>query len=187
MQPLLLAIHRTSVGCEVAKPVIIKAIVQTNAHANFYVRNVATNTSPLIAPRMIANDHTSGCGAVRNADSPIAWSMDTPLDNMTMREKTMFSLIGDKYYPQGADHFEQNCTNPQTCQTCQVLHATALCRVHEQKPDKKRNALSVPVATNYNHVVTKTLSTEQQSIMGLIQRHQAPSINELRNQAFYGQ
>ncbi|KAF5962511.1 hypothetical protein FBULB1_14097 [Fusarium bulbicola] len=74
-----------------------------------------------------------------------------------------------------------------TSQTCQGPHAPALCRVHEQKPDKKRNALSVPVATNYNHVVTKTLSTEQQSIMDLIQRHQAPSINAFRNQAFYGQ
>ncbi|KAF5682223.1 hypothetical protein FCIRC_5126 [Fusarium circinatum] len=75
----------------------------------------------------------------------------------------------------------------QTCQTCPGPHAIALCRVHEQKPDKKRNALSVPVATNYNHVVTKTLSTEQQNIMDLIQRHRAHSINAFRNQAFYGQ
>ncbi|KAF5532838.1 hypothetical protein FNAPI_12852 [Fusarium napiforme] len=166
MRPLLLAIHRTTVGFEVANPVIVKATVQTNAHANFYVHNVATNTSPLIAPRMIANlfvgsvaykgmlgllqayltcRDCDGRGHMRRDcpqrqwNAPIAWIMDTPEDNVIN----------------------------QICQNFQGAHTTALCRVHEQKPDKKHNALSVPVATNYNRT--------------------APSINAFRNQAFYGQ
>ncbi|KAF5545503.1 hypothetical protein FMEXI_6048 [Fusarium mexicanum] len=79
------------------------------------------------------------------------------------------------------------CKGLRVTVTCQGPHAITLCRVHEQKPDKKRNALSVPVATNYNRIVTKTLPTEERNIMDLIQRHQAPSINAFRNQAFYGQ
>lgn len=91
------------------------------------------------------------------------------------------------------DHFAQDCTNKQTCGTCQGPHATVHCHVNKQEPDKKKkkkkhNVSSaggfIPVAKNYNRLVTKELSPEKQDIVDLIQRQQAPSINAFRNQAF---
>ncbi|KAF5629281.1 actin-like ATPase domain protein [Fusarium sp. NRRL 52700] len=94
---------------------------------------------------------------VTSQSEVLTWRMDTPADNVIS----------------------------------QGPHATALCRDHEQKPDKKRNALSaggfIPVATNYNRFVLKTLSTDKQKVVGLIQRHQTPSISEFRNETFDSQ
>ncbi|RKL46036.1 hypothetical protein BFJ72_g2945 [Fusarium proliferatum] len=147
------------------------------------------------------------------------------------------------------DHFAQDYTNKQTCGTCQGPHATVLCHVNKQEPDKKKQNVSsaggfIPVAKNHNRIVTKQLPAEKQNVVDLrsstckvllqlqtlrhlagllnafvleahktecqmhragwthcsrwntkarrirdfcVQRHQAPSINAFRNQAFDAQ